>query len=448
MNKFIAVILLLFPGLNLYADGRGGIGNSEHIDDQAAVCMSIGQTASLTGLDDFQLSTTDISGQAGAKYSGGDQFYLESNGAVRVEVASGKLTNGNSVLLPQYQFDSGLSTLNTPTDQSHAAEHSIDAEVMLGAISAQRAGDYSGELVLVVVPQVGGAGGCGGYSVSYPGTASYGTESSSGQWATLAFEDLYPNPGDADYNDMVLQFRIQENYNAQQQLETIHLDFIPLARGAGYNHRLYLSLDGTLDSNNATYQSTPAINGDAEVKVTYTNLKSGAIQTSYYDQTEDLLVFHNTRASLSGFANVYSSGELTEPRLMTSIDISLNSPELNLAEDTLAGGEFNYRPFLYVMNTRQHIDLFEVNPNNGMIDSNGYPFGLMVPVDWQWPLERVNINDAYPHFSEYRAWLAGEINTVSDQAMLWYNYPAAGAEGQLVWGGGSFTELLKSNAGL
>jgi len=438
MNRQIIQLLLLLLISDLYADGRG----SDDFDDNATICMSVGQTASLTGLDDFQLATSDISGAAGAKYSGGDQFYLESNGPVRVEVASGSLQNGSSVLLPQYLFDGQQSVINTPGEDSHAAEHRIDAEVMLGAISAQRAGDYSGELTLVVVPQVGGAGGCGEYSVSYPGSLSYDTDTSSSQWATLAFEDLYPNPGDADYNDMVLQFRIQENYNAQQQLETIHLDFIPLARGAGYNHRFYLSLDGSLDSNNATYQSDPVINGDAQVKVTYTNLDSGAVQTSYYDQTDDLLVFHNTRTSLDGFANVYASGELTEPRLMTSIDISLNNPELNPASGGLISGEFNYRPFLYVMNTRQDIDLYQINSENGMIDENGYPFGLLVPIDWRWPLERQNINEAYPYFSEYRSWLAGESEAVSDQAMRWYDYPAAGAEGSLIWGGESFTDGL------
>ncbi|BBB25772.1 LruC domain-containing protein [Amphritea japonica] len=442
MNNTRAFIVLMLTSVNLFADGRGGVAQNQNVDDQASVCMTIGQTASLTGLDDFLLATTDISGQAGAKYTGGDQFYLESNGPVRVEIHSGALKNNNSVLIPKYLFDQQSPVLNTATEGGHGAEHRIDAEVMLGAISAQQAGDYSGELVLVVVPQVGGEGGCGEFSVSYPGIASYETGSSSGQWATLAFEDLYPNPGDADYNDMVLQFRVQENYNAQQQLETIHLDFIPLARGAGYNHRLYLSLDGTLDSRNATYESTPALVGDASVKVTYNNLDSGASQTSYFDQSDDVLVFHNTRSSLSGFANVYANGDLTAPRVMTSIDISLTNPELNPASQALAGGEFNYRPFLYVMNTRQDIDLSEVNPYNGMIDQNGYPFGLMVPVDWRWPLEGVSIDVAYPYFSEYRSWLAGETDNISDQAMKWFNYPSSGAEGNLIWGENSFTEGL------
>ena len=442
MNSSRVFIVLMLASLNLFADGRGGVANNQNVDDQASVCMTIGQTASLTGLDDFLLATTDISGQAGAKYTGGDQFYLESNGPVRVEIQSGALKNSNSVLIPKYLFDLQSPVLNTAAEGGHGAEHRIDAEIMLGAISAQQAGDYSGELVLVVVPQVGGEGGCGGFSVSYPGIATYDTGSSTGQWATLAFEDLYPNPGDADYNDMVLQFRVQENYNAQQQLETIHLDFIPLARGAGYNHRLYLSLDGNLDSRNATYTSTPAVVGDASVKVTYNNLDSGASQISYYDQSDDVLVFHNTRSALSGFANVYDNGELTEPRVMTSIDISLTNPELNPASQALAGGEFNYRPFLYVMNTRLDIDLFEVNPYDGMIDQNGYPFGLMVPVDWRWPLEGVGIDTAYPYFSEYRSWLAGETDNISDQALQWYNYPLSGAEGNLIWGGGSFTEGL------
>ena len=51
---------------------------------------------------------------------------------------------------------------------------------------------------------------------------------------TAVWEDLFPNPIDADYNDFVLNFKINEKYSAVG-LEEITIDFIPKARGAGYD---------------------------------------------------------------------------------------------------------------------------------------------------------------------------------------------------------------------
>lgn len=434
MRTFLMLMILLTAD-HLLANSRGYLANSGEIDDSALICMSIGQTATLTGLDDFVLTTNGLSGQPGSNYQGSDQFHLESNGAVRVNIVTEGLFNGSEKITPLFKLDATTSPLNTTTDEAHSSDHTLSAEVILGAISAQHAGEYSGEVTLTVVPQLGGGGGCGASVVTYPKSVDYNGTTNS-EWATIAYEDLYPNPGDADYNDMVLQFRIEEHYNAQNQLETVDLDFIPVARGAGYNHRLYLSLDGLLNnSKNVTYQSQPAIIGSAKVKVSYKNLTNGNQHSAYFDVTDDLPIFHNTRATLAGFANVYEGSEYISPKSMTSVSISLDNPELNLGNSGLSSGAFFYRPSLYVMNTRNDIDLAEVNPNDGMIDSNGYPFGVIVPADWRWPLERVNINDAYPLFSEYRSWLSGESDTLSDMAENWYDYPTSGAEGSLIWGG-------------
>ena len=417
----LIALLLLFIVSPLWADGRGYLSAGQSVDDNAMVCMSIGLTATLTGLDDFSLTTHDAAGAAGAIYQGDDLFHLESNGAVRINIVTDGLFNGRHKIMPNFQLDGINGPLNIMADEAHSGDHTLSAVVMLGAISAQQAGQYSGEVTLTVVPQRGDGSSCGAYSVSYPSSSNY-SGTSTNEWATLAYEDLYPNPGDADYNDMVLQFRIEEHYNAQNQLETVELDFIPLARGAGYNHRLYLSLDGSLaGSNNVTHQSPPAIVGDAEVKVTHTHFTNDTTTVTYYNQGDDLLLFHNTRATLAGFANVYESSDYTPPKSMTSVSISLNNPELNLGNRGLSSNDLFYRPFLYVMNTRQDIDLAEVNPHDGMIDGNGYPFGLIVPANWRWPLERVDINVAYPLFSEYRAWLSGESTALSAMATNWYD---------------------------
>ena len=42
--------------------------------ETANVTMTVGLYASITGLDDFALTTTDIDGSAGAVYNGADSF--------------------------------------------------------------------------------------------------------------------------------------------------------------------------------------------------------------------------------------------------------------------------------------------------------------------------------------------------------------------------------------
>jgi len=84
-----------------------------------------------------------------------------------------------------------------------------------------------------------------------------------------------------------------------------------------------------------------------------------------------------------------------------------------------------------VKNTSNDIDIASVNGADGMIDENGYPFGLVVPEEWAWPLEGVDINEVYPYFAEYRQWLNGEITSPSDEALHWYDYPADDADGKI-----------------
>lgn len=56
-----------------------------------------------------------------------------------------------------------------------------------------------------------------------------------------------------------------------------------------------------------------------------------------------------------------------------------------------------------------------------MIDQNGYPFGILVPENWAWMLEREHIEDAYPCFAEYRRFLNGESDVLSVEAANWFD---------------------------
>ncbi len=425
-NKFILTKLLInslfVAGLLSIACSHTmaasfGAPSSAPLQSDATICMSVGAQASLTELEDFTLLPVSGDGSAGALYEGVDTFRLDSNHPVRVIIGGEMMSNGVNTIDTFYQIDGVRSYFDTASEGIHSSTHTLSARAQLGRISQQLSGDYSATVVLTVTPQIGGMGGCGEFK-SQLNTID--------GWSTLAFEDLYPRKGDGDYNDMVVKYHVQENYNPQSQLESVTLKFEPLARGAGYVHSLNLSLDGQLDnSRNVTTVTNEAFVGDALISVTYTSATSGSQTVYNLDKADDITIFNNTVSSLGKFANVYDRADWVDPKLIAQVDITLANPELNLFENRGTDALLWYLPFLSVNNTKQDIDLAVINPNDGMIDANGNPFGLMVPITWEWPLEGNSINDAYPYFGEYTDYLNGKTDSLSIEAQQWYNFPAA-----------------------
>lgn len=422
--KIATISLLGLACMNALASTRGYVSSDDTIEDSAVVCLSVGLTASLTNLNHITLTAQGTNGLAGAEFGGADQFDLESNGQVTIIIEQTLLTQDEHQIPLFTNIDAAPTQFVTEPENIHSSIHTLNVEARLGNISAQPAGDYSAEVTLIVTPLIGGGSGCGAQAYVYPTMST---------WGTMAWEDLYPNAGDADYNDFVTNFRIEESYSPSNELESIHLAFLPVARGAGYNHSLNLSFDGIVDgTNNAFFESTPVFTGDAQITATYLNLDSGSAHTRNFNMGEDVTIFSNTRSAAGGgFVNVYTSEEITPPRWLTQVDVNLTHNE---SESTggLASGEFNYRAYLSVNNTQNDIDLVNINSSNGMVDANGYPFGLLMPNDWYWPSERTAIDEVYPLFSEYRLWLTGENNIISEEAMQWYDHPSEAFEEQAI----------------
>lgn len=415
-NTLFVVALVLTSASNTMAASFGAPASTP-LQSDATICMAVGAQASLTELEDFTLRPVSGDGSAGAIYEGSDTFRLDSNHPVRVLIEGEMMSNGVDTIDTFYQIDGVRNYFDTASEGIHSSIHTLSAKAQLGRISQQLSGDYSATLVLTVTPQIGGAGGCGEF------TSQLNTIDG---WSTLAFEDLYPRKGDGDYNDMVVKYHVQENYNPQSQLESVTLKFEPLARGAGFVHSLNLSLDGQLDnSRNVTTVTNEAFVGDALISVTYTSAASGSKTIYNLNKADDISIFNNTVSSLGQFANVYERAEWVDPKLIAQVDITLANPELNLFENRGTDALLWYRPFLSVHNTKQDIDLAVINPNDGMIDADGNPFGLMIPITWEWPLERVSINAAYPYFGEYTDYLSGKTTSLSIEAQQWYNFPAA-----------------------
>lgn len=418
MNSFKQILHTL--NLTLYSFSAWsqsyGTLNEQEVSDSATVCMSVGLQASISGLDNLELKAANTDGAAGSIYQDSDSFHLESNGGVSILSSSQPLYYNGFEINTYYLLDGQMYSMSTTNNEIHSSDHTLTAIAQLGNISSQLSGQYGTTVYLTVLPNLGIDGGCGQQTFTRPLEES--------NWAFIAYEDLYPSAGDADYNDFVMAFQASEAYNANGELETINLSFLPVARGAGYNHSAHLDLDGEVwNSKNITTITDEMFNGDAIVKTTYTNLENGNQIEKYYRKDKDVTLFYNTRATLDGFANVYDDGNITSPLWKTDVEITLANPELNTYLDRGAIQDDSYRIYLNVNNTNNDIDLYTVNQSDGMIDNNGYPFGLIVPDSWRWPLEGQHIDTVYPHFDDYRAWLSGESDELSYEAEHWYLSP-------------------------
>lgn len=66
---------------------------------------------------------------------------------------------------------------------------------------------------------------------------------SAGAYATLGFEDLWPSRGDYDFNDMVIDYNINQVTNAQNQVVDIKPTYILRAMGASYRNGFGIQLN-------------------------------------------------------------------------------------------------------------------------------------------------------------------------------------------------------------
>jgi len=226
--------------------------------------------------------------------------------------------------------------------------------------------------------------------VRYPAQSTY----------TLAFEDLYPNKGDADFNDYVLSISHEEDLDAQGKVVAIRGNYVHIARGAGYKHTLHMRLP-SLDQATLVKKHTKP-NGTI-VSNTTTTLTDG--------QDLDLMPRSDTTISQSntGTSQPFKIGD------SLAFELTFTQPI-----DRTSLGSAPYDIFIKVINTGHEIHLtgkYQATDGSDIyLDSDGFPWALLVPNSWQWMYERKNIHDAYPNF----------INWYSSNGVVnrdWYDLP-------------------------
>lgn len=216
---------------------------------------------------------------------------------------------------------------------------------------------------------------------------------------TVAFEDLYPRKGDADFNDYVIQARQEEHLNSAGDVVRILGSYRHVARAAGYNHILRLSL--------------PVPSAD------YTIRRSGSdgslVSTTSHRATPFEKIDITDQSNLTIAQSNAHAGQEFLPGDLFEVDIIPDAP---VAKADLGGAPYDLH--IYVLNTGREIHFAGKYTNDDgtdlYLDDDGFPWALMVPIDWRWMYERQDIFAAYQFFV---AWYSSAGADNAD----WYNYP-------------------------
>lgn len=215
---------------------------------------------------------------------------------------------------------------------------------------------------------------------------------SASEYFTVAFEDMFPDVGDADYNDFVGIGSYHEHLNAAGQLVELQGQIQIITRGASRDAAFHLRIDG-LPAGSWTIDRRD-----------WTEQPSGSDAGSHGGGALDLTLFPSNREALPPF----NTAEGLEPERGSVARFSYvpNSPF-----DPSTMEQAPYDPYLLMLSTGFDIHTVgkaalpgSVNPGGyeTFIDANGFPWGLVFPEPWDPPNETVHIEDAYTDFGSWR----------------------------------------------
>lgn len=225
--------------------------------------------------------------------------------------------------------------------------------------------------------------------------------------STVAYEDLYPSAGDADLNDYVLHIHNEEDLNTAGDVIRLRGTYQHVARGAGYKHTFFLKLPVSIG---ATF-SRKVVREDGKV---VTELTTKTVSASDLNQG---IQIHEESNKTTSNPNV-NPGGVYKPGHIATIEIVFNSP---VKKSTL--GIYPYDIFIKVTNTGKEIHFPGLYKNsNGTdkyLDSNNFPWAILVPGAWKYPYEGLDIRkETQTGYKEFNLWVASNGASYKD----WYKH--------------------------
>ncbi len=174
---------------------------------------------------------------------------------------------------------------------------------------------------------------------------------------TIAFEDLYPNKGDADFNDLAVKFGITEYINPENKISKINIRSKVLAAGAGYKNLFYINILG-----------------------------------------KDYLLISDPKKDLNQKFNSKKNEQFVNAPVH-SLDIVFENP---VGRTEIA--PMPYDPFIMANSDKKnqvHLPFVTTKFVGKTLDTDKFPWAVLVPDEWTWPYEGTEIFKAYPDFQKW-----------------------------------------------
>lgn len=229
---------------------------------------------------------------------------------------------------------------------------------------------------------------------------------SASSYYLAGYEDLYPKKGDYDFNDLTVAYQVRYGLNGDGDVVTIRGTAYLITRGAGFNHDWHLKIPLPVNTAGTFSCTTLLIPGDD-----YSFQDCSPSGSGFINGTADIQVFSNTADIFADPQGAVQTNTLKGqafvkgPKSTFRVDLDVPLPASSI-------GEAPFDPYLFVHNSGEKIQLLQVNP--AFKDADGYPFGMLMPVDWLPPLEYFSISTIYPLFDSF-------VASQGTQALDWYN---------------------------
>jgi LruC domain-containing protein len=217
-------------------------------------------------------------------------------------------------------------------------------------------------------------------------------------YTTVAYEDLYPKQGDADFNDYVVRVWNEEDLDSLGRVKRIRGTYEHVAKGAGYNHILYIR--------------TPSKGTYSLKRFTSTGQLESSIQQNF---TNDIEILPNSSTTLS--ASNTAKGQTMVKGKKAELEVIFDEP---IDRKLLGIAPFDL--FIKVINTGHEIHFLGKYKNTDgtdkYLDSNGFPWAISIPGAWKHPYEKTDIRNSYTNF---KPWYESKGANFTD----WFQTPNA-----------------------
>lgn len=226
---------------------------------------------------------------------------------------------------------------------------------------------------------------------------------------TLAFEDLWPNKGDYDFNDLVIDYNYNQITNAQNLIVEINAALTVKAIGASLRNPFAISFNTTPD--NIKSVTGQQLNKKIfELNTNGTEMKQAKAVIPVFDDPFNVLGYTGS------IVNTVVGGAYTAPKTI-NLKIELNNPV-----SVSSFGTAPYNPFIIVGGERSkevHLpgsaptdlvdaSLFGTGDDNTDLKSQKYymsdkflPWAINLPVQFAYPAEKQDITKAYLMFNNW-----------------------------------------------